>query len=408
VSGQQTGHWYYRVQASNAGGDSPWSNIGLVTVAPPAPTLYAISNADGNGSYTVDWNDVTEVSGYELQEDDDPAFDSPTERYSGTESRFRVTEQGTGLWYYRVRATSSSYGNSQWSNTESVGVLPDVPTLAPIDNADGDGEYLVQWDDVVGVVGYELQEDDNPDFTSPALRYNGTNTEYQVRARPTGRWYYRVRANNAGGDGAWSNVESAGVLPATPELAPISNPELDGEYLVDWSDVTGATSYELQEADNAAFAAAALRHNGPDSHYQVTAQDGGLWHYRVRSRNAGGDSPWSNTVSVGVLPATPELLPINNDDEDSSYLVAWTAVAGATGYRLQEDDSPDFDSPVTRYQGPATQFTVGGRPPGAEYYYRVQAYNQVGDSPWSVTQWASVAVARAFMPLILSGYGTGP
>ena len=38
INGQSAGSWYYRVKASNAGGDSGWSNVESVTVA-SAPTV---------------------------------------------------------------------------------------------------------------------------------------------------------------------------------------------------------------------------------------------------------------------------------------------------------------------------------------------------------------------------------
>ena len=54
--------------------------------------------------YLVDWSDVTGAASYWVEEDDNAAFSSPTVRYSGVDSQFQVSAQGTGLWYYRVRA----------------------------------------------------------------------------------------------------------------------------------------------------------------------------------------------------------------------------------------------------------------------------------------------------------------
>jgi len=172
------------------------------------------------------------------------------------------------------------------------------------------------------------------------------------------------------------------VIPATPVIDPISNPDGDGEYLVDWNDVTGVTSYRLEEDDNSAFTSPTVRYTGASSHYQVYGQLGGVWYYRVRASNVAGDSPWSNTKSVGVFPATPVLLPISNLNWDRNYLVDWTDVSGGTGYILEEDDNPDFDSPVILYQGMDTEFEVIGQQHGV-WYYRVRAYNAAGNSPWS-------------------------
>ena len=48
----------------------------------PAPILYPIGNADGDGNYTVTWSAVPMAEFYMLQEDDNPAFSSPVERVS--------------------------------------------------------------------------------------------------------------------------------------------------------------------------------------------------------------------------------------------------------------------------------------------------------------------------------------
>jgi hypothetical protein len=411
VSSQATGLWYYRVRASNAGGDGFWSNIQSVGVIPDAPVLAAISNPGGIGDYLVDWSDVTGATSYSVEEDDNAAFSSPTLCYTGANSQFDVSAQGTGLWYYRVRASNAG-GDGRWSNAESVGVIPDAPVLAAISNPDGDGDYLVDWSDVTGATSYWVEEDDNAEFTSPTVRYNGADSLFLVRAQGTGLWHYRVRANNAGGDGPWSNPESVIVGLAGPVLFDISNAEGDGDYLVDWSDVTGATSYELEEDDNFEFSSPTVRYVGTNSQYQVSAQETGLWFYRVRAADADGHGLWSNTEWVAVIPDAPVLAPISNPDGSGDYLVDWGDVTGATGYELQEDDNPDFTSPTVRYSGPDSQYQVSGQIAGL-WYYRVRVSNAGGDSPWSSTISVSVFPSatlrfRVYLPLVLDSSEGGP
>ncbi len=179
--------------------------------------------------------------------------------------------------------------------------VPGAPALSPIDNADGDGAYEVDWSDTTGATLYTLEEDEDPAFASPTVRYSGPESELTVSAQPAGLWYYRSRASNPFGDGPWSNVQSAGVVPGAPLLAPISNPDADGSYLVDWSDAAGATSYTLQEDDNPAFTSPAVRYSGAASQYQIAGQQTGTWYYRVRAGNPAGDGPWSNTEPATVV-----------------------------------------------------------------------------------------------------------
>jgi uncharacterized protein YegP (UPF0339 family) len=397
VSLQGAGDWFYRVKASNSQGDSPWSNIEFTSVRPEAPTLYPIANVDGDGTYLVDWSDAIGANAYELQEDDNSAFTSPTLRYTGANSQYQISGQQGGTWYYRVRASNAG-GNSPWSNTQSVGVVPAAPMLLSIGNPDGDGNYLVDWNDVTGAFSYRLEEDDNSAFASPIVRYEGDSSQYTVSGQQPGLWYYRVRASNATGNSLWSNIQAASVIPATPLLDPISNTDGNGDYLVDWNDVTGATSYWLEEDDNSEFTSPTVRYNGTNNQYPVSAQPTGLWYYRVRATCAGGDSPWSNTESVSVAPTAPVLFTINNLDRNGDYIVDWSEVAGATSYRLEEDDNPSFTSPTVRYSNTSSQFQVIGQEIGT-WYYRVKAINTYGESTWSSIQAVIVGWIN-YLPLV--------
>jgi hypothetical protein len=86
---------------------------------PDTPVLNTINNPDGDGNYTVSWNAADRADTYTLQEDDHPAFSSPTTVYSGAGTSKSITGRDVGTYHYRVKA-SNEFGSSDWSNTESV------------------------------------------------------------------------------------------------------------------------------------------------------------------------------------------------------------------------------------------------------------------------------------------------
>lgn len=96
--------------------------------------------------------------------------------------------------------------------------VPSAPTLSPISNADGDGNYDVCWTAIIGATGYALQEDDNASFTSPDTVYSGGVTCWSASNKPAGTYFYRAQAANTWGGGAWSNVQS--VLVTSPVVGP--------------------------------------------------------------------------------------------------------------------------------------------------------------------------------------------
>lgn len=302
VSGQDLGEYYYRVRANNGGGSSAWSNVEMATVLPSAPNLFAIDNTDGDGDYQVDWSSVIGTSSYTLQQADNASFSGATTLYTGSSTFYDVTGNPAGVWYYRVKSTASGL-DSNWSNVETAGILPEAPALNAINNPADDDNYQISWSGVVGADGYILEEADNPSFTNALVRYMGDLTSYDVTGQAGDTWHYRVRAYNGAGNGDWSNVENTTVNPSSipaPILMPIDNNGSEDSFTVDWNDVAGATSYILERSDNPYFVNPTIAYQGSDSEASFTDHPQNMWYYRVRAVGAVEDGPWSNTESVFV------------------------------------------------------------------------------------------------------------
>jgi len=322
--------------------DYGWGRINahaaLATLAPlNPPVLDATDNLDGDHTYTVTWSAVAGAIGYLLQESTTESFSAPTTRYSGPNTQAEVTGQSVGVWYYRVRAIDALDNPSDWSNVQSVTVLPAAPMMTPIDNPTHADAYTVQWSSA-GAYSYELVQDVTSTFINPITRYVGTSTTYNVTGQPEGTWYYRVRATRGSLIGPWSTPVSTTIDPASlpaPTLNVISGDDRDGDYILDWTDVTGATVYTLEESLSPYFTNPLVMYTGAHFIYTVTAQTGGQWHYRVRAGGPAGSSPWSATKTVIVtsyvyLPLTLRnytppifMTPIPNGDFESG-LTYWS------------------------------------------------------------------------------------
>ncbi|NLE44706.1 MAG: hypothetical protein GX620_08285 [Chloroflexi bacterium] len=95
-------------------------------------------------------------------------------------------------------------------------------------------------------------------------------------------------------------VRNFPVTPAAPTLYAISNPEGLGDYAVSWSASPGATTYTLQEADNAGFASPTTAYAGAATSTDISGRFPGTYYYRVRASNATADSDWSNVEATQV------------------------------------------------------------------------------------------------------------
>lgn len=110
-------------------------------------------------------------------------------------------------------------------------IPPSAPTLNPIDNSDGNGDYIVSWSyglSCPSVVSYTLQEAADLSFTTDLVTYYpGDNPSQVISWRGRGRYgrslgthYYRVQGHNAAGAGGWSNLGAVAVTVFCTNIEP--------------------------------------------------------------------------------------------------------------------------------------------------------------------------------------------
>jgi hypothetical protein len=184
-----------------------------------------------------------------------------------------------------------------------------------------------------------------------------------------------------------------------PVLLPISNPGLN-TYHVAWQSSAGATGYRLQEARASDFVGAVTHDVGAALGYDAVDRAGGTWYYRVQAYIGAVSSAWSAPRSTTVIPDTPILNPITLTSEPDSYILTWSDEVGATGYQLYEAADVGFTSPLTRYVGSNTAYTVTGQRSG-DWSYRVAAFNQAGTSSLSATRTITVPDSGVPAPMLL-------
>ncbi|HBG06372.1 MAG: hypothetical protein A2075_13240 [Geobacteraceae bacterium GWC2_58_44] len=125
-----------------------------------------------------------------------------------------------------------------------VPAAPLQPTATP-----GDSRVSLSWGAVAGAASYALYYSSSPGLTKTgSTRIGGiAGTTYTVAPLPNGvPCYFRIAAANSGGEGALSPEQSA-TPGAQPPPAPsgISATSGDGQVVIGWNAVPGATSYNL-------------------------------------------------------------------------------------------------------------------------------------------------------------------
>ncbi len=339
----------YKVRAKNQYGVSNWSSKIDIRTLLPIPSN--VSAVEINNEIIVTWDLVDGATGYDV-EVDGVIIDNK----SSTSYVHKIV--ATNLEHsFRVRAKNSEV-LSNWSDKVSKTTLLGIPTNLKASATST--EITVSWDVVVGATSYDLEVDGQVFNT-------GLNTEFvHVGLIPNSEHSYRVRAKNAGGDGSWSNLLIKSTIFAAPTNITVMTK--DTSISLDWSNVDGASGYEL-------FVDGELVDNGTITTFVHNNLEPSTWHvYRIRAKNDLVEGEWSDPITKSTLLGTPSN--IKAVSLSNSIDLTWDLVKDATSYEIEVDGS-------VINNGPDSYFMHINLLPNSQHSYRVRAINAHNYSDWS-------------------------
>lgn len=147
-----------------------------------------------------------------------------------------------------------------------------------------------------------------------------------------------------------------------------------------WSTVDGASSYEVALWDGSSWQVKGSTANYYYMFYNLPANS--TQYAKVRAKNPGGTSEWTNYITVslvsGAVPETPTNLSASSILHYGFY-AKWDKSENADGYELSQWDGDKWIS-----QGTTTdQYKWLYGDAGTTEYFRVRAYNGYGNSSYS-------------------------
>ncbi len=211
-------------------------------------------------------------------------------------------------YYWRVKSTNN-IGDGLWSDVWSFKLTPNVPAQVvlnlPITNASMNTlTPLLIWNHTQYSDDYNVQVATDPSFTN--LIYdvdNITDIMYSLSATPLNHnttYYWRVRGENEGGYGQWSETRNFHIYlcPGSVTLIdPLNNSiDLDVQFTLEWTEDPLADSYILQIAEDANFLNIASTIDSLTIEEYTLTQDlkyNKQYFWRVRSVNNCGEGLWS-------------------------------------------------------------------------------------------------------------------
>ncbi len=369
----------YHVVAVNATGNSASSDTSTVTTVPAAQSNLA---AVPHSATEVDlsWSDVTGATSYTLSRStgggsftalNDPAL-------AGNVASFNDTTAVPGTTYTYQIVGADATGNSAATTVTALTVPAAVtnPTGAVISS----GEIDLTWTADSGTVsGYRVLQSTGGAFSQVGLDLASDATGLNVTGLTDATAYtFRVLALNATGASGNSDTSIYTTLPTAPTAFTATGVS-SGEIDLAWTDVTGATDYQVERSPDGVNNWTTLSSTvapGTQSYHDTGLSAGTSYSYRVEALDAGGASIATaiQTVSTrpdvvtGLTPAT-----VSSGEID----LTWAAATGATGYHvLRSTDGVNF-SPI--HDVSAASYNNTGIAEGTAYSYEIVPFNASGD-----------------------------
>jgi len=315
-----TATYYWRVNATNAGGTSAWSGAWSFTTPlfpSAAPSLSTPSNGAANEPImlTLAWNSVANATGYAVMVATTSDFSVSFAEGSVSSTQFVVSGLANAATYYWEVNAFSANGTSPWSGAwhfSTVITTPAAPVLAGPASGTGDQgtSITLSWNTATNAASYGIQVSSTSNFTTFTFNKTGVTTlsEAVTGLALNTTYYWQVNATNAGGTSAWSGAWSfstVGSVPVVPTLVSPSNSALTGlSPTLSWSLVIGATTYGLQVSTSAAFGSTVFSQTALTSNSQPITLTAGIYYWRARATNAGGSSTWSASWLFAAEPAS--------------------------------------------------------------------------------------------------------
>ena len=397
----------YRVRAFNTGGNSAYSNTASATtlVDPPTAPDSLAAVAAGIGGVNLTWgDDSNNEDGFKIERKLTAAtlsaFTQIAQVGSNSENYSDSGLAPVTAYTYRVRAFRGT-PNSHSAYTDTVSVTtnagPPSPPTAPdslVATAVSNEEINLEWDDNSHIpnneTGFNIEISLNAGGPFDPIGSNSADdTTFSITGLdPDTQYFFRVNGFNAGGNSTYSNVANATTLP-NPPAAPSSLSATAVSFTqinLAWTDnANNELGFKIERKLNTTGASySQIDMVGPNvtSYSNTGLTVNTNYVYRVRSYNSIGNSAYSNednaTTNVPAAPSAMSATAISNiqidltwtdnSGDEAGFIIEVKINAGGTYSTLDSVGVNDTDYSTTALN------------PSTNYFFRVFAYNLVGNS----------------------------
>ncbi len=406
--------YFWRVRAVNAGGEGDWSEtFSFTTIVAISDQVTLISPADEATGVSVltefTWSAADRADSYELQVSTDNTFATSVIDETGlTDTDFTVSTafDNATEYFWRLRAVNAG-GEGDWSETFSfttiVAITDQVTLVSPADEATG-VPVLTEftWTSADRAESYELQVSTDLTFATTVIDETGLNdTDFTVSTAfdNATKYFWRVRAVNAGGEGDWSETFSFTTIVSVPDVITLSGPSHESTGLsihpsFSWEPDPLATTYTLQITTDPIFGTGVTTYTDIEELYfnlPVDLEYSTTYYWRVAGVNAAGTGAYNDAYQFTTLdlpvPIQPTVFYPTQGAENVALqpTFSWEDLGDGNIYDFELALNNQYSDPIVALNGiTETSFTPEvPLDPQTTYYWRIRAINEYGPGEWN-------------------------
>ncbi len=414
----------WKVRSANEFGNSPWSQEFTFTTIPSVPAQINLVSPESEATEVSTspiffWEAEDQATSYEIQVSTDETFTVIAATESGIEE---ASVQITGIdantsYFWRVRGVNTT-GNGPWSVIQffSTSAIATPNLVSPANKSVNIAlDSLMIWRSAESAESYTIQVAKKRDFKIRAQESGLTDTTFTPDfLEKNTEYFWRVRSEASEFNSGWSEIRSFLTpfeKPGKPDLlSPESGEkEISDEFILDWSSVDLALSYQLQISSEEHFSDVDFDSTGiAESKVMLKniLDRNTTYFWRVKGLNPTETGDWSDTLSFTTLPEKPAPTTLINPADSlleapTEITFKWEKGSEAESYRLQVSTTLNFteklDSVLTD-----TFFVMQDLEFNQTYYWRVKTTGSGGTGDWSEVRLFKTIISLPDIPSAVS------
>lgn len=262
--------------------------------------------------------------------------------------------------------------------------------------------YKTMWYYATGDGVWFVGNDSSVEYKQSVYTAPSNATKVKFKVKPIAKTHKVNNTDTAYWTANWSTEKTYDFSNNPPTTPPVPTVTIDKYQLtaeLSNLDVNGTSiQFQIVKNDSTVFKTGTANIVTSSASYSCTVDAGAEYKVRCRACRDKSYSDWSDYSSnVGTIPAAPSSITTCKANSETSVYLVWTEVKTATSYTIEYTtkheyfDGSDQTSTVTGIE--FTHYEKTGLTSGEQYFFRVRAENDQGESGWSEIK--SVKIGKA-------------